>query len=59
MQRLTGLDATFLYLETSHNHMHVAATAIFEPDRRGPSAPLVETWVIPTGLTPLLGSGHA
>lgn len=31
MQRLTGLDATFLYLETSHNHMHVASTAIFDP----------------------------
>ena len=31
MQRLTGLDATFLYLETPANHMHVAATAIFDP----------------------------
>ena len=24
MQRLTGLDATFLYLETPTSHMHVA-----------------------------------
>src|SRR4051794_14678645 len=31
MQRLTGLDATFLYLETPNIHMHVASTAIFDP----------------------------
>jgi WS/DGAT/MGAT family acyltransferase len=31
MQRLTGMDASFLYLETPANHMHVAATAIFDP----------------------------
>lgn len=31
MRRLTGLDATFLYLETPTNHMHVAATAVFDP----------------------------
>jgi WS/DGAT/MGAT family acyltransferase len=31
MQRLTGLDATFLYLETPSTHMHVASTAIFDP----------------------------
>ena len=31
MQRLTGLDATFLYLETPNNHMHVASTAVFDP----------------------------
>src|SRR5258706_8733773 len=31
MQRLTGLDATFLYLETPTTHMHVASTAIFDP----------------------------
>jgi diacylglycerol O-acyltransferase / wax synthase len=31
MQRLTGLDATFLYLETPTNHMHVASTCIFDP----------------------------
>ena len=31
MQRLTGLDATFLYLETPHNHMHVASTCVFDP----------------------------
>ena len=31
MQRLTGLDATFLYMETPNNHMHVASTAIFDP----------------------------
>ena len=31
MQRLTGLDATFLYLETANNHMHVASTAVFDP----------------------------
>ncbi|MBA2608062.1 MAG: wax ester/triacylglycerol synthase family O-acyltransferase [Actinobacteria bacterium] len=31
MQRLTGLDATFLYLETPSAHMHVASTAVFDP----------------------------
>ena len=31
MQRLTGLDATFLYLETPSIHMHVASTGIFDP----------------------------
>jgi WS/DGAT/MGAT family acyltransferase len=31
MQRLTGLDATFLYMETPNIHMHVASTAIFDP----------------------------
>jgi diacylglycerol O-acyltransferase / wax synthase len=31
MQRLTGLDATFLYLETPNIHMHVASTAVFDP----------------------------
>ena len=31
MQRLSGMDASFLYLETPANHMHVAATAIFDP----------------------------
>src|SRR5688500_9269788 len=31
MQRLTGLDATFLYLETPTSHMHVAGCAVFDP----------------------------
>ena len=31
MQRLTGMDATFLYLENGGNLMHVASTAIFDP----------------------------
>ena len=31
MQRLTGIDATFLYLETPNNMMHVASTAVFDP----------------------------
>ena len=31
MQRLTGLDATFLYMETPASHMHVASTCIFDP----------------------------
>ncbi|HVE93811.1 MAG TPA: wax ester/triacylglycerol synthase family O-acyltransferase [Acidimicrobiales bacterium] len=31
MQRLTGIDATFLYLETPTTHMHVGSTAIFDP----------------------------
>jgi WS/DGAT/MGAT family acyltransferase len=31
MRRLTGLDATFLYLETPSTHMHVASVAIFDP----------------------------
>jgi WS/DGAT/MGAT family acyltransferase len=31
MKRLTGLDATFLNLETPTTHMHVAGLAIFDP----------------------------
>lgn len=31
MKRLTGIDATFLYMETPTNHMHVASTAVFDP----------------------------
>ena len=30
MQRLSGLDATFLYLETPSAHMHVAMTGIYD-----------------------------
>ena len=31
MQRLSGLDATFLYLETPSAHLHVAMAAVFDP----------------------------
>jgi diacylglycerol O-acyltransferase / wax synthase len=31
MQRLTGLDATFLYLETPNAHMHVAGVYVYDP----------------------------
>ena len=31
MKRLSGLDATFLYLETPSMHMHVASLGIFDP----------------------------
>jgi WS/DGAT/MGAT family acyltransferase len=31
MKRLTGLDASFLYLETPTSHMHVASTNIYDP----------------------------
>ena len=31
MRRLTGLDATFLYLETPTSPMHVGSTAIYDP----------------------------
>ena len=30
MERLSGLDATFLYLETPNAHMHVAMTGIYD-----------------------------
>jgi diacylglycerol O-acyltransferase / wax synthase len=30
-ERLTGLDAAFLYAETPTHHMHVAMTAVFDP----------------------------
>ena len=30
MERLTGLDATFLYVETHEAHMHVAMTGIYD-----------------------------
>lgn len=38
MQRLTGLDASFLYLETPTSHMHVASLNIYE------TAGMPETW---------------
>ena len=31
MQRLTGMDATFLYMETPTTHMHVASTIVVDP----------------------------
>ncbi|CAN5636769.1 wax ester/triacylglycerol synthase family O-acyltransferase [soil metagenome] len=31
MERLSGLDATFLYVETPSHHMHVAMTMILDP----------------------------
>lgn len=31
VERLRGLDAAFLYLETPSQHMHVTATMLFEP----------------------------
>ncbi|HUY63531.1 MAG TPA: wax ester/triacylglycerol synthase family O-acyltransferase [Acidimicrobiales bacterium] len=31
MERLSGLDATFLYLETPNLHMHVSMAAVFDP----------------------------
>ena len=31
MQRLTGMDAIFLYMETPTTYMHVASTAVFDP----------------------------
>src|SRR3954447_15347688 len=35
MQRLTGLDASFLYLETPSSHMHVASLIILDPSETG------------------------
>ena len=32
MERLSGIDAAFTYLETPNAHMHVAMTAIFDTD---------------------------
>jgi diacylglycerol O-acyltransferase / wax synthase len=31
VERLSGLDASFLYFETPSHHMHVALTAVFDP----------------------------
>ena len=31
VERLSGMDASFLYFETPSMHMHVAMTAIFDP----------------------------
>jgi diacylglycerol O-acyltransferase len=35
MQRLTGLDAMFFYLETPAGHMHVTGVYVLEPGERG------------------------
>lgn len=37
MERLSGLDASFLYMETADVHMHVAMLAILDPGERSPS----------------------
>ncbi len=34
MQRLTGLDATFLYLETPEQHMHTGGVFVFDPSEQ-------------------------
>jgi len=31
MQQLTGLDASFLYLETANSPMHIGGLAIYDP----------------------------
>src|SRR6187455_1923619 len=31
VERLSGMDASFLYFETPSMHMHIAMTAIFDP----------------------------
>ena len=31
MERLSGIDASFLYFETPNMHMHVVATIVFDP----------------------------
>lgn len=31
MQRLTGMDATFLYMETPSSYMHVAGLMVLDP----------------------------
>ena len=36
MKRLTGVDATFLYLETPAAHMHVAGTYVYDPGDMSP-----------------------
>jgi len=36
LERLTSLDASFLYLEKPAMHMHVAALSVFEPREDGP-----------------------
>lgn len=40
MQRLTGMDASFLYLETPTSHMHVAGTYVYDPS----TAPEGASW---------------
>jgi len=34
MERLAGIDAAFLYLETPSTHMHVVATVVVDPNAR-------------------------
>ncbi len=44
MKRLSGLDSSFLYLETPSSHMHVAATSVF--DSAGAAEPLTYERVV-------------
>lgn len=47
MERLTGLDATFLYLETPTHHMHVAMTMVLDPSTMpgGYSFPAIKDFI--------------
>src|SRR5688500_14654716 len=45
MQRLTGMDASFLYLETPTSHMHVAGTCTSDPSTAPPGATWDADWI--------------
>lgn len=47
MERLSGLDATFLYLETPTHHMHVAMTMVLDPSTMegGYSFPAIKEFI--------------
>jgi len=46
MQRLSGLDAMFLYLETPSSHMHVTGVYVLEPGARGLSFDSVREMIV-------------
>ncbi|MHB8244070.1 MAG: WS/DGAT/MGAT family O-acyltransferase [Acidimicrobiales bacterium] len=45
MQRLSGLDAMFFYLETPSSHMHVTGVYVIEPGERDTSFPAIRSMV--------------
>jgi hypothetical protein len=44
MQRIAGMDAAFLYIETRTMHMHVVGVLVLEPAAPGPRSPASSRW---------------
>jgi diacylglycerol O-acyltransferase len=55
VQRLSGLDATFLYMETPTNHMHVASLIVLDPSTAPEGYSFEKARALVENRLPLLG----